>query len=170
MDLDEPPSILDPCGSRITSRSISGASFVNSPLSFAINSSSEALSVTLGIDVAGELDCRKLGMPIARYLLRRAHGLHEGRVGPPPIDPIPQPLRDLGPEIKVSDDVPIMSRLSSGIEKSSGGAFLTNSARAAAIFLAVSRSTVWRFLLPRARGMESLAIQIFRTKPRLDLL
>jgi hypothetical protein len=30
----------------------------------------------------------------------------------------------------------IMSRLSSGIEKSSGGAFLTNSARAAAIFLA----------------------------------
>jgi putative transposase len=33
-----------------------------------------------------------------------------------------------------------------------------------------SRSTVWRFLLPRARGMESPAIEIFRTKPRLDLL
>jgi len=32
-------------------------------------------------------------------------GLHEGRVGPPPIDPIPQPLRDFWPEIKVSDDV-----------------------------------------------------------------
>jgi ABC-2 type transport system permease protein len=51
------------------------------------------------------------------------------------------------------------------VEKSSGSAFLTNSARAAAIFLAVSRSTVWRFLLPRIRGMESPAIQIFRTKP-----
>jgi hypothetical protein len=53
----------------------------------------------------------------------------------------------------------ITSRLSSGIEKSSGGAFLTNSARAAAIFLAVSRSTVWRFLLPRARGMESPVVR-----------
>ena len=52
-----------------------------------------------------ELDCRKLGIPIARHLLRRAHGPHEGRVGPPPIDPIPQPLHDFGPEIKVSDDV-----------------------------------------------------------------
>jgi hypothetical protein len=36
-----------------------------------------------------ELDCRKLGIPIARHLLRRAHGPHEGRVGPPPLDPIP---------------------------------------------------------------------------------
>jgi hypothetical protein len=32
----------------------------------------------LGIDVAGELDCRKLGMPIARHLLGRVYGLQEG--------------------------------------------------------------------------------------------